>query len=104
MDFIINNVANYGNGIQMKKEVSYIANKNACKKIKKITLVPFEGKTWYPGNLKVYAGSEVKPETEISAVGEDGLVYDLSGKDCSYFKIANTSGYAVYLGTVTVEY
>ncbi|MDO5442478.1 MAG: BACON domain-containing carbohydrate-binding protein [Bacteroidia bacterium] len=104
MSFSINQVANYGNGIQLKKEVSYIANKTACKKIKKITLVAFEGKTWYPGNLKVYAGSEAKPETEISAVGEDCLVYDLSDNDCSYFKIANTSGYAVYLDSITIEY
>lgn len=104
MNFYVNQVANYGNGIQMKKEVSYIANKTACKKISKITLVAFEGKTWYPGNLKVYAGSAEKPETEVFATGEDCLVYDLSAMDCSYFKIANTSGYAVYLDSITVEY
>lgn len=104
MNFYVNQVANYGSGIQMKKEVSYIANKTACKKISKITLVAFEGKTWHPGNLKVYAGSAEKPETEVAATDKDCLEYDLSAMDCSYFKIANTSGYAVYLDSITVEY
>lgn len=104
MNFYVNQVANYGSGIQMKREAAYIANKTACKKISKITLVAFEGKTWYPGNLKVYAGSAEKPEKEVAATGKDCLVYDLSAMDCSYFKIANTSGYAVYLDSITVEY
>jgi len=104
MSLYVNQVANFGNGVQFKKAESYIANKTACKKIKKITLVSKTGKQWYPGNLHVYAGSSEKPETEISAVGEDCLVYDFSGKDCSYFKIANTSGYAVYLESITIEY
>ena len=42
--------------------------------------------------------------TAISATGEDCLVYDFSDKDCSYFKIANVSGYAVYLDSITIEY
>lgn len=103
-EYYINQVANYGSGIQLKKEASYIANKTALGKIKKVTLVCAEGKTWYPGNLSFYAGSTEKPETEVEAVDSDCLVYDLSGKDCSFFKIANTSGYAVYLESITVEY
>ena len=103
-EFYINQVANFGSGIQLKKEISYIANKTALGKIEKITLVCAEGKTWYPSNLNVFAGSEEKPETAISATGEDCLVYDFSDKDCSYFKIANVSGYAVYLDSITIEY
>lgn len=103
-DFYINQVANYGNGIQMKKAESYIANKTAFKKIKKITLVGQDGKTWYPGNLQMFGGSAEKPETEITATDDQCLVYDFSGSNCSYFKLANTSNYAVYLKSITVEY
>lgn len=105
LEYYIYQVANYGDGIQFKKSVSYLANKTACDKIKKITLVPSATKTWYPGNLKVYAGnSEKAEEIEIEASDEKGLVFDLSNKDCKYFKIAETSGHAVYVESITVEY
>lgn len=103
-DFFVNQVANYGNGIQMKKAESYIANKTAFKKIKKVTLVGSKSKTWYPGNLQMFGGSAEKPETEIKAADENCLVYDFSASNCTYFKLANTSNYAVYLESITVEY
>ena len=105
LDYYINQVADFGDGIQFKKSESYLANKTACGKIKKITLVPSATKTWYPGNLKVYAGDSEKPEEiEIAASDENCLVYDLSNKDYKFFRIAETSGHAVYVESITVEY
>lgn len=103
-DFYFNQVADFGNGIQMKKTEGYIANKTALGKIKKITLVAKEGKTWYPGNLQLFAGNAEKPSEEITTTDEDKLVYDFTGKDCTFFKLANTSGYAVYLDSIKVEF
>lgn len=105
LDYYICKIANFGDGIQFHKSDSYLANKTACEKIKKITLVPSSTKNWYPGNLKVYAGnSEKSEEIEIEASDEKCLVYDLSSKDCKYFTIKETSGFAVYVESITVEY
>lgn len=103
--YYILNVANYGNGIQMKKDGSYIANKTAFNPIKTITLNVAEGRTWYPDNVVLYAGSEEQPGEKVIApvTGESGNVYDLSDGDYTYFKLVNTSGYAVYCGKIVIE-
>ncbi|MGM9741928.1 MAG: BACON domain-containing protein [Candidatus Cryptobacteroides sp.] len=100
----IYNVANFGNGIQMKKGGSYIYNSTAFGKIKSIKLNVQDGKTWYPDNLKLYAGSAANPTTEVALTSSDetGSVYDLSAGDYSYIKIENPSGYAVYMGSIDI--
>ena len=103
--FIANQVANYGNGIQFKKEVGYIINKAAfSKKIKKVTCVPFTGKTWYKDNISVLGGSAADALEAVSATDDENLVYDFSGKNCTFFKIADASGYAFYLESITIEF
>lgn len=103
--FIANQVANYGNGIQFKKEVGYVINKAAfTKKIKKVTCVPFAGKTWYKDNISVLGGSATDALEAVSASDDENLVYDFSGKNCTFFKIENASGYAYYLESITVEF
>lgn len=98
-NFSATSIANYGSGIQFKKQESVLTNTTAFGKITKITLVPFADKTWYPGNLTMYAGSEA-----LSATTDECLVYDFSGKNCTTFSLKNESGYAVYLESIVVEY
>lgn len=100
----IYNVANFGNGIQMKKGGSYIYNTTAFGKIKSIKLNVPDGKTWYKDNLKLYAGSSANPTTEISIASSDdtGSVYDLSAGDYSYIKIENPSDYAVNMKSIDI--
>ena len=100
----IYNVANFGNGIQMKKKGSYIYNTTAFGKIKSIKLIVADGKTWYKDNLKLYAGSSANPTTEISIASSDdtGSVYDLSAGDYSYIKIENPSDYAVNMKSIDI--
>lgn len=104
---VISNVANYGDGIQMKREGSYIYNKTAVKAISSIKLNKSETKKWYKDNVTVYAGSSSNPSTEIalsSSDDESGSVYDLSSGDYTYFKIVNKSVYAVYMSSIEVIY
>ena len=101
------NVANYGTGMQFKKNGGYMANKTAMDSdIKTITLTCHSSKTYYQGNLKVYAGSTEKPEGEALAgtLGEDGKTETFAvPAGCKFFRIVNESGYAVYLASVKVE-
>lgn len=104
-DYLVLNVANYGNGIQFKKGGSCVANKLATvKKIKTIQVIGAASKTYYPGNLKVYAGTGVKPEgVEIPGTSvEVGETFDFSGGDYNFFKVVNPSNYAVYLEKIIV--
>ena len=100
----IYNVANFGNGIQMKKKGSYIYNTTAFGKIKSIKLIVQDGRTWYKDNLKLYAGSSANPTTEIAIASSDetGSVYDLSAGDYSYIKIENPSDYAVNMKSIDI--
>lgn len=103
--FIANQVANYGNGIQFKTGVGYVINEAAFeKKIKKVTCVAFSGKTWYKDNISILAGNSADALEPVAATDEKNLVYDLSGKDCTFLKVANTSGYAFYLESITIEF
>ena len=100
-------MANYGSGIQMKKSTNaYVANKTAIPNIKSVKVTVADGKTFYPTNLKMYAGTAELPETtEITATSDEtSSTYDFSGGSYSYFKLVNTSTYAVYLGKVEISY
>ncbi len=98
------NVANYGNGIQMRKGGSYIANKSALKKITKIKVTVTDGKTYYPDNVSLYAGTSAKPEdTAVKGTSDDvSTTFDLSGGNYTFFTIKNASGYAVYFSKIEI--
>ncbi len=98
------NVANYGNGIQLKKGGSYVANKTALKKITKIKVTCTEGKTYYPSNVSLYAGTSAKPEgTAVTGSSDDvSTTFDLSGGNYTFFTIKNASGYAVYFSKIEI--
>lgn len=108
--FLFTNIANYGNGIQLKGKVSsYIANKETLgKKIISVEVVGNSAKPWYPDNVKLYAGTTAKPETgEITPVSDKDnkkLTYDLSGKTYTFFSLKNVSNFAVYFDSVTIIY
>ena len=97
-EFYIAKLANYGNGMQFQGNNGLLANKTALPKIKSITFVEKSGKKHT--NLKVYAGTTEKPSTEITP---NGLVYDFSKGNYTYFMIKNGSS-AAYLTSVTIEY
>ena len=100
------NVANYGTGMQFKKNGGYMANKTAMPSdIKAITLTCHSSKTYYQGNMKVYVGSTEKPagEAMTGTLDESGKVETFAiPAGCTFFKIVNESGYAVYLESIKV--
>ena len=105
VEVYVMNVANISNNIQMKKEGSYIANTTAFgKKIKTIKVTVQDGKSWYPTNLTLLAGTSAKSETAtIPAVSDEtSSTYDLSAGDYTFFTLKNTSGYAVYLSKIEI--
>ncbi len=99
-------IANFGSGIQMQgKKNAYIANNTSLGKISTIKVTVFTGKTWYPENLKLYAGAAANPSTEITPTSDGtSSTYDLSKGDYAYFKLANPSNYAVYLAEIQITY
>ena len=105
-DFYIFNVANYGNGMQFKKSVGYVANKTAMPSdIKSIVLSASATKDYYAGNLKVYAGSAEKPEgTALTGTLDEGGKVETFAvpAGCKYFRIVNESGYAAYVSSIKV--
>ena len=102
--FAILKVANFGSGIQCKKEGSYLYNTESLGKIKSVKLTVQSGKTWYKDNLKVYAGSSANPTAEVAIASSDetGSVYDFSAVDAGFLKIENPSGYAVYMEKIEI--
>lgn len=98
------NVANYGNGIQLKKGGSYIANKTALKRITKIKVTVTDGKTYYPDNVSLYAGTSAKPEGMAVTGSSDDVstTFDLSGGNYTFFTIKNASNYAVYFSKIEI--
>lgn len=108
--FGILNVANFNNpaAVQMKKEGSYIINKNDKGVIASIKLTYHPDKSFYPDNLTLYAGTAVSPsETAINPTKDSTtktVTYDLSGSSYTYFKLINNSGFAVYLSKVEIMY
>ena len=108
LDFYFNQTACYNAGvIQMKKQVSYVANKTALgKSIVSVTILGGGAAgTFYATNYKCCGGTSEKPENEISATAiENGLVYDFTGKGYTFFQLSNTSNYAAKLVKISVEY
>ncbi len=108
--FLYTYIANYGNGIQLQgKKSTYIANKTALgKKIVSVEVVGYSGKTWYPDNVTLYAGTSAKPAsgkiTPVSDPDNKKLTYDLSAGTYTFFCLMNTSNYGVYLDSVTIIY
>ena len=102
--FAILKVANFGSGIQCKKEGSYLYNTESLGKIKSVKLTVPSSKTWYKDNLKVYAGSSANPTTEVAIASSDetGSVYDFSAVDAGFLKIENPSNYAVYMEKIEI--
>ena len=102
--FAILKVANFGSGIQCKKEGSYLYNTESLGKIKSVKLTVASGKTWYKDNLKVYAGSSANPTAEVAIASSDetGSVYDFSAVDAGFLKIENPSGFAVYMEKIEI--
>ena len=98
------NVANYGSGIQMKKQGSYIANKSAFKRITKIKVTTAEDKKYYPDNVSLYVGNSAKPEgTAITGTSDDvSTTFDLSSGNYTFFTIKNASKYAVYFSKIEI--
>lgn len=106
VDFKILNVANYGNGIQIKKETGYIANATDKGKISTLKLV--WKKNFYPENLVVTVGatSDVATAAPAAVTDDDSMTatFDLSSGDYNFFKIANTSTYATYLEKIEITF
>ena len=102
--FAILKVANFGDGIQCKKEGSYLYNTESLGKIKSVKLTVASGKTWYKDNLKVYAGSSANPTAEVAIASSDetGSVYDFSAVDAGFLKIENPSKYTVYMEKIEI--
>ncbi len=100
----IYNVANFGSGIQMRKDGSYIANKSALKKITKIKVTVADGKTYYPDNVSLYVGTSAKPEgSAIKGTSDDvSTTFDLSDGDYTFFTIKNASTNAVYFSKIEI--
>lgn len=99
-EFDILNVANYGNGIQMKKTGYLKTHTDFEKKIQSVKLTVTNGKTWYPTNLTLTCGSAtIEPASD-----ETSSTYDLSGGNYKGFNLANTSNYAVYIGKIEITF
>ncbi|MBQ7253642.1 MAG: hypothetical protein IJS30_03095 [Bacteroidales bacterium] len=101
-------VANYGTGIQMQgKKNSFIANKTAMPSdIKSVTVNCHPDKTYYQGNLKVYAGNAENPAGDAltGTLSEDGKSETFAVPEgCKFFKVVNESNYAVYLSSISIE-
>ena len=92
--FVINNVADYGNGIQFKKSGSRLYNDQSVS-LKTVAIAGHTG-----GLLTVYGGLE-RGQEGTTIVGSDD-VYDLSGYN--YFVIKNGSSSAAYADSITIVY
>ena len=103
--FIANQVANFGNGVQFKKEIGYIANTEALgSKITEIVISRTSGK-FYADNYVLTAGTAENPETVITGTSTDtSTTFDLSSGNYTFIKLANTSGYAGYLDSIVIKY
>lgn len=98
------NVANFGSGIQMKKNGSYIANVKAfSKKILSVKLTAQDGKN-VNLDMTLFAGSSAKPETnEISATKtENTATFDLSSGDYKFFTLKNASAGVAYFSKIEI--
>lgn len=81
--------------IQMKKNGSYIANKNAIATIDSIII---EGTT----SLTVYAGTSAKPSS--TTITRNGNRYDFTSGTYSYYSVKNNTGNATYANFIKIYY
>lgn len=98
------NVANFGSGIQMKKNGSYIANAKAfSKKILSVKLTAQEGKN-VNLDMTLFAGSSAKPgSNEITATKtETTATFDLSSGDYKFFTLKNASAGVAYFSKIEI--
>lgn len=98
------NVANFGSGIQMKKNGSYIANVKAfSKKILSVKLTAQEGKN-VNLDMTLFAGSSAKPESnEITASKtETTATFDLSSGDYKFFTLKNAPAGVAYFSKIEI--
>lgn len=98
------NVANFGSGIQMKNNGSYIANVKAfSKKILSVKLTAQEGKN-VNLDMTLFAGSSAKPESnEITASKtETTATFDLSSGDYKFFTLKNASAGVAYFSKIEI--
>ncbi len=112
------NVGTYGSGIQMKKAdgTNYANFKNVDEFASNITeIILFFGKnggsgvdggTAYTTNLKVEVANNADFTDAVELTGTvDGSygTYTVASGSYTYIRISNTSGYAVYLNSVTIK-
>ncbi len=96
-DFEIFTVANYGSGIQFRKEGGYIESVTVLDGLNSVKLIFNPDKSFYPSNLQMTSGDAVLTPT----IDEDNktVVYDFP-EGSTGFTLTNTSGYAVYLSSI----
>ena len=107
-DVSILNVANFGNGIQMKKNGGYIATLTAAKRaIETVRVDAYMAKytenAWDSTNLKLYAKTAADAqEVAIEGVKDDtGVTYTLSAANgYKFFTLKNEDSYAIYLDKI----
>ena len=112
-DYSLLNVANYGDGIQMKKNGSYISSLTAAKRAIASVRVdanmakydPVANFAWDPSNIKLYVKATADgEEVPVEGVKDDtGITYTVAEGDYKFFTLKNESTFAVYLDKITVS-
>jgi len=101
-DFSMEYVGDYGNGIQLKSGMGWIANDDDMGPIRRIELV-YAGRT-SDRNICLYLGDAPRPDgNRLEAVNNDGTyVFDCTASgEYRYFKLLNGSG-ASYLSSIRI--
>lgn len=112
-DYSLLNVANYGDGIQMKKSGSYISSLTAAKRAiasvrvdANMAKYPADAQyPWDPSNIKLYVKATADgEEVAVEGVKDDtGITYSVAEGDYKFFTLKNESTFAVYLDKITVS-
>lgn len=112
-DYSILNVANFGkgDGIQMKKNGSYISSLTAAKRDIASVRVdanmakygPDAQYGWDPSNIKLYVKATADgEEVPVEGVKDDtGITYTIAEGEYKFFTLKNESTFAVYLEKIT---
>lgn len=112
-DYSILNVANFGkgDGIQMKKNGSYISSLTAAKRdIASVRVdanmakYPADAQyPWDPSNIKLYVKATADgEEVPVEGVKDDtGITYTIAEGEYKFFTLKNESTFAVYLEKIT---
>ena len=106
VDFLFHQTACFNAGvIQMKKQVSYVANATAFEKpIISVTILGGGAAgSFYATNYKCFGGPAVKPAEDITGEAvENGTKYDFSGKGYTFFMLTDPSNYAGKLVKISI--